>query len=121
MNDHHDWNHWDHHYVPARAPLPVYQKGYVGDHYPRAEEQVRIHNESYHYAPHEAAARAHYEEHGYKTVAAQQAHVNHEQQQVHHEQQQVHHEQQQVHHEQQQVHHEQQHEEHKDKEEHEHH
>jgi hypothetical protein len=127
VNEHHDWNHWDHHVVPARAPLPVYQRAYAGDHYPRAEEQVRIHNDSYHYAPREAAARAHYEEHGYHPVAAQQnrvnreqAHVNKEQQQVHHEQQQVHHEQQQVHHEQQHVEKEQQHV-NKEKEEHDHH
>ena len=92
VSEHRDWDHWDHRYVPARAPLPVYQKAYAGDHYPRAEEQVRLHNESYHYAPHDAVAKAHYESNGYHPVAAQQAHVNREQAHVNKEQQHVNHE-----------------------------
>jgi len=129
------WNHWDHNVVVARAPLPVYQRAYAGDHYPRAEEQVRLHNEGYHYVPKDAVAREHYESHGYHTVAAQQANVNRqqanvnrqqqnvnrEQANVHHEQQNINREQANVHHEQQHVNKEQAHVNTKEKEEHEHH
>ncbi len=134
VNEHHDWDHWDHRYVPARAPLPTYQAHYSGANYPRMEAQAQIHAQNYRYAPHDAAVRAHYEERG---IAAEQTRINHEQhninreqaninreqhnvrteqhavnqQQQHVQQQQQHVQQQQQHvqHEQQQVHKEQQH------------
>jgi len=90
VNEHHDWNHWDHRYVPARAPLPAYQAHYSGASYPRMEAQAQIHAQNYHYAPHDAAVRAHYEERG---IAAEQARVTREQHNVNREQAHVNHEQ----------------------------
>ncbi|HSB97243.1 MAG TPA: hypothetical protein VLC91_12385 [Spongiibacteraceae bacterium] len=46
------WDHWDHRHVPARAPLPVYQRPYSGDHYPRRDEQPQIRDRDYHYQSH---------------------------------------------------------------------
>ena len=105
-SEHHDWNHWDHRYVPARAPLPAYQAHYSGATYPRVEAQATLHAQNYRYAPRDAAVRAHYEQHG---IAAEQARIGHEQHHVQQQQHAVNREQQQVHREQQQVHHEQQH------------
>ncbi|HMK73701.1 MAG TPA: hypothetical protein VK454_10210, partial [Myxococcaceae bacterium] len=56
------WDHWDHHAVPAPAPLPVYQRQYSGARYPRAaEEQHAIRTENYHYQPHGAVAQQHFQ------------------------------------------------------------
>jgi len=56
------WDHWDHHQVPRPAPLPVYQRSYVGNRYPSEVEQQRaIHTERYGYHPHEAVTQQHYE------------------------------------------------------------
>jgi hypothetical protein len=35
------WDRWDHRQVPRPAPLPVYQRSYAGDRYPREVEQQR--------------------------------------------------------------------------------
>lgn len=35
------WDRWDRHSAPRPAPLPVYQRQYAGDRYPRAWEQQR--------------------------------------------------------------------------------
>ena len=62
-----DWVHWDAHArVPARAPLPTYQRHYAGAHYPAVEEQARFHTQNYHYAPREQVVQQHYTEHGYQ-------------------------------------------------------
>jgi hypothetical protein len=43
------WERWDHNSTPAPAPLPVYQRQYSGDRYPRVEQQhaLRIQNDRY--------------------------------------------------------------------------
>src|SRR5690606_4008615 len=53
----HGWNHWDHHAIPAPAPLPLYQRRYSGNHYPRVERQRALRNQHYRYQPREAVAR----------------------------------------------------------------
>ena len=58
------WDRWNRHAVPAPAPLPVYQRQYSGDRYPRAvEQQQALHSERYHYQPRDAAARQYYQAH----------------------------------------------------------
>ncbi|MEP6998343.1 MAG: hypothetical protein ABI900_11875 [Betaproteobacteria bacterium] len=52
------WDRWDRRSVPAAAPLPVYQRQYSGDRYPRAlEQQVTIRTQNYRYQPREAVTR----------------------------------------------------------------
>jgi hypothetical protein len=54
------WDRWDRHSVPAPAPLPVYQRQYSGDRYPRVVEQQRsIQSQSYRYQPREAVTQQH--------------------------------------------------------------
>lgn len=55
----HDWDHWDRHAIPAPAPLPVYQRQYYGDHYPRPEYQRVIRTEHYRYQPRDSVVRRH--------------------------------------------------------------
>jgi hypothetical protein len=51
---HRGWDHWNRASAPRRAPLPVYQRNYSGDRYPRAtDEQYRIRADNYHYQPHD--------------------------------------------------------------------
>ncbi len=56
---HHGWDHWDRHAIPAPAPLPVYQRHYHGDRYPRREYQRAIRHEHYHYQPRDQIVRRH--------------------------------------------------------------
>ncbi|HET9404751.1 MAG TPA: hypothetical protein VFO57_09225 [Burkholderiales bacterium] len=56
------WDRWDRRSVPAPAPLPVYQRQYSGDRYPRAEQQRELHGQHYRYQPRSAAVRQHYQE-----------------------------------------------------------
>jgi len=48
--------------APRAAPLPTYQRRYAGDQYPRVEQQVPLHTQSYRYQPKEAVVREHYQE-----------------------------------------------------------
>ena len=64
LHKHEGWDHWDSRAVPARAPLPVYQREYFGNRYPRAEQQINLVHEHYRYQPREAVAREHYESPG---------------------------------------------------------
>lgn len=55
---HAGWDRWDRHSAPAAAPLPVYQRQYSGDRYPRAiEQQQTLRVQNYHYQPREAVTR----------------------------------------------------------------
>lgn len=56
---HHGWDHWDRHAIPAPAPLPVYQRHYHGDRYPRREYQRVIRHEHYHYQSRDRIVRRH--------------------------------------------------------------
>lgn len=51
------WDHWKRSSVPSRAPLPVYQRQYSGDRYPRFEQQHKIRGEHYRYQPRTKAVR----------------------------------------------------------------
>jgi len=52
------WDRWDGGSAPAPAPLPVYQRQYYGDRYPRAVEQQRsIQSQNYSYQPREVVTR----------------------------------------------------------------
>ncbi|MES2991139.1 MAG: hypothetical protein V4844_06945 [Pseudomonadota bacterium] len=52
------WDRWDRRAVPAPAPLPVYQRNYTGNRYPRAPEQQReLRAANYRYQPREAVSR----------------------------------------------------------------
>jgi len=58
---HGGWNRWDRRSAPAAAPLPVYQRQYSGDRYPRAvEQQHSIRSDNYRYRPKEAATQRHF-------------------------------------------------------------
>lgn len=53
------WDRWNHKSVPARPPLPVYQRKYSGARYPRdVEQQKALQSQNYHYQPRETGPRA---------------------------------------------------------------
>lgn len=56
---HRGWDEWDRHHVPARAPLPSYQRDYSRDRYPDRDEQREIHERNYRYQPRDADRREH--------------------------------------------------------------
>lgn len=53
------WDKWNRGSAPAPAPLPVYQRQYSGDRYPRIEEQKTLHRENYRYQPRDRMVRQH--------------------------------------------------------------
>jgi hypothetical protein len=61
---HAGWDRWDRRHVPRAAPLPVYQRHYVGDRYPRApEHQHRLRAEHYEYRGREPVTRERFDRH----------------------------------------------------------
>jgi len=54
------WDRWNRAYVPTRAPLPVYQRQYRGDRYPRVEQQQSLHRQQYRYQPRNEKVRSIY-------------------------------------------------------------
>ena len=54
------WDRWDRRAVPSRAPLPVYQRRYSGDRYPRFEEQRELRGRHYRYEPRTRVVRQHF-------------------------------------------------------------
>ncbi len=56
------WDRWNRGSVPGPAPLPVYQRQYSGDRYPRLEQQHALHSQQYRYEPRDTVARQHYRE-----------------------------------------------------------
>jgi hypothetical protein len=58
------WDQWDRHTAQARAPLPVYQRQYSGNRYPREEQQHALLKDKYRYQPQEPVVREHYQQHG---------------------------------------------------------
>jgi hypothetical protein len=58
----HGWDRWDRKSAPAPAPLPVYQRQYSGDRYPRVEQQQELRSKNYRYQPHDPVVRQHYQE-----------------------------------------------------------
>lgn len=65
------WNRWNRNAVPAPAPLPVYQRQYTGDRYPRIEQQHRLRSQHYRYQPRNKVVRRHLQQSA--PVAAPQA------------------------------------------------
>jgi hypothetical protein len=61
VQGHAGWDHWDHRAAFARAPLPTYQRQYSGGRYPAAAQQQAMHNQNYHYQPHEAVVQQHFQ------------------------------------------------------------
>lgn len=56
------WDRWQRSSVPARAPLPSYQRKYTGDRYPRVVEQQReLRSRGYRYQPRDKVVREHYQ------------------------------------------------------------
>ena len=55
------WDNWNRRSSPSRAPLPVYQRQYTGDRYPRAEQQQSLRSRNYHYQPRDAVVRTHFQ------------------------------------------------------------
>jgi hypothetical protein len=58
------WDHWDRRIAYTPAPLPLYQRHYTGDRYPRGEYRHMIHREHYRYRPHDTAVREHHRQQG---------------------------------------------------------
>ncbi|MCK9381825.1 MAG: hypothetical protein M0P95_12290 [Sulfuritalea sp.] len=56
------WDRWQRSSVPAIAPLPVYQRQYSGDRYPRVEQQHELNSRNYRYQPRDAVVRQHYQQ-----------------------------------------------------------
>jgi hypothetical protein len=51
------WDQWNRSSIPERAPLPVYQRNYSGDRYPRAEQQRALQQQNYRYQPRDPVVR----------------------------------------------------------------
>jgi hypothetical protein len=64
------WDKWNRSSAPAPAPLPVYQRQYSGDRYPRTEQQQALHGKNYRYQPRDAVVRKHYQEHAVQRAPA---------------------------------------------------
>ena len=55
------WDNWNRSYAPAPAPLPVYQRQYSGNRYPRVEQQQVLQTQNYRYQPQDAVVQQHYQ------------------------------------------------------------
>jgi hypothetical protein len=60
-DNHRDWDRWNHSAAPAPAPLPVYQRQYSGNRYPRAEQQMTLQSRNYRYEPRDATVQRQYQ------------------------------------------------------------
>lgn len=67
---HSGWDRWQPSSAPSPAPLPGYQRHYSGDRYPGAEQQLRLHRESYRYQPRDTNVRQFYSSQGGRKAAA---------------------------------------------------
>jgi hypothetical protein len=55
------WDRWNRGSAPGRAPLPVYQRQYSGDRYPRAvEQQQKLRSQQYRYQPRDKVIQKHF-------------------------------------------------------------
>jgi hypothetical protein len=54
---HRGWDRWNRNAVPARAPLPTYQRQYSGNRYPRAEQQQTLRSQNYRNQPRSAGVQ----------------------------------------------------------------
>jgi len=58
------WDRWDRRTARAPAPLPVYQRQYSGNRYPRVEQQQALQREKYRYQPQDPVVRQHSQQQG---------------------------------------------------------
>jgi hypothetical protein len=65
-----DWDRWDRHTAPPRAPLPTYQRQYSGDRYPPAVQQPVLQAQKYKYRPHDPVTQQHYQSERTQGVSA---------------------------------------------------
>jgi hypothetical protein len=56
------WDKWNRSSAPPRAPLPVYQRQYSGDRYPRVEQQQSLRSQSYRYQSRDKAVQQHFKQ-----------------------------------------------------------
>jgi hypothetical protein len=56
------WDRWDRRAAPAPAPLPVYQRRYSGERYPRVEQQRELREQNYRHQPRDAVVRQRFQE-----------------------------------------------------------
>jgi hypothetical protein len=57
------WDRWQRGAAPSRAPLPVYQRQYSGDRYPRqVEQQHALRSQQYRYQPRDTVVRQHFQQ-----------------------------------------------------------
>ncbi len=54
------WDNWNRSAMPTSAPLPVYQRQYAGNRYPRAGQQQVLQARHYRYQPQDAVVRQRY-------------------------------------------------------------
>lgn len=67
------WDRRDRGAAPPPAPLPIYQRQYSGERYPRQVEQQReLRERNYRYQPREPVVRQYYQEEGRKRAPGQQ-------------------------------------------------
>jgi len=64
------WDQWDRNSAPAPAPLPVYQRQYSGDRYPRVEQQHALQSQNERYQPRDPDVRRQYEAQQGRTAPA---------------------------------------------------
>lgn len=58
---HSDWDRWDSRSAPPPAPLPLYQREYSKDRYPRdVEEQRDLHDRHYRHQPRDSSVRKYF-------------------------------------------------------------
>ena len=55
------WDNWNRSAVPAPAPLPVYQRQYSGNRYPRVAQQQVLQSQNYRYQPQDPVVQQHYQ------------------------------------------------------------
>lgn len=56
------WNRWNRSSAPRPAPLPVYQRQYSRDRYPRIEQQQTLRSRQYRYQPRDRAVSQHFKQ-----------------------------------------------------------
>jgi len=66
------WDKWNRRAAPAPAPLPVYQRQYSGDRYPRqVQQQHQLQQRNYRYQPRDPVVRRSYQEQAVPRAPAQ--------------------------------------------------
>jgi len=66
----HGWDQWKRGSVPARAPLPAYQRRYTRDKYPSPQRQRELRSRNYRYEPRTNVVRQHFRQQAGKNEPA---------------------------------------------------